>query len=355
MKRILIMLAGFAACLAARAQSADTVRLAFIGDVMSHHPQVTAALRAGADPAADSSYDYSDCFKYVRPFFDSADFVVANMEFPVGVRPYTGYPQFSAPPAAAYETLRSGVDLFLAANNHICDKGLAGMDSTYTIYSRMGVPFTGFYRSEGEELEKYPLTVSVKGIRIAIINFTYGTNGLPVPAPYRVSTMDTASVRAAVERAREQKADYIIAMPHWGEEYHLDFNASQKWWAEFLCQCGVDAIIGGHPHVVQAVESSPCPVTVWSLGNFVSNMSVPNAQIGMLFEMKLVRDDNGSVRAVDPEPTYLWCARKGMLEPNYVVLPIKDWIGRRDEFRVKEEYDKMEREWESVKRKFGIE
>ena len=219
-----MFLAGIAACLAARAQSADTVRLAFIGDVMSHHPQVTAALRAGADPAADSSYDYSDCFKYVRPFFDSADFVVANMEFPVGVRPYTGYPQFSAPPAAAYETLRSGVDLFLAANNHICDKGLAGMDSTYTIYSRMGVPFTGFYRSEGEELEKYPLTVSVKGIRIAIINFTYGTNGLPVPAPYRVSTMDTASVRAAVERAREQKADYIIAMPHWGEEYQLKQN-----------------------------------------------------------------------------------------------------------------------------------
>lgn len=354
MKRFLLMVAGLAACIVAQAQSTDTIRLAFIGDVMSHYPQVTAALQKDADPALEDSFDYAPCYKYVKPYFDSADFVIANMEFPVGVRPYTGYPQFSAPVAAAKEAQRSGVDLFLAANNHICDKGLAGMDSTYSIYTRMGVPFTGFYRSESEEIEKCPLTVSIKGLNIAIINFTYGTNGLPVPAPYRVSKMDSTSIRAAVARAKEQQADYIIAMPHWGEEYHLDYSAEQQRWAGLLHEWGVDAIIGGHPHVVQAVEESPCPVTLYSLGNFVSNMSVANAQIGMLFELTLVKEEDGSVKVEGYRPVYLWCARKGMLEENYVVLPIPDWLGRRDEFRIKEEYDKMEREWENIKKKFGL-
>ena len=205
----------------------DTVSLLFIGDVMSHSPQVTAAQKPGSDRNDPASFDYSACFRHLKDRFEAADFVVANMEFPCGVAPYTGFPQFSAPRSLAEEARRAGVDLFLTANNHICDKGRAGMDSTYAIYARMGVPFTGIYRGDGGEYAQNPLIINIKGFHVAFINFTYGTNGLPVPDHWRVNLLDSVRVKAAVERARERRADLVIALPHWGLEYHLDPSAEQ--------------------------------------------------------------------------------------------------------------------------------
>ena len=154
--------------LPAAARQPDTVRVVFVGDVMSHGPQVTAALRHGGNPANPADYDYGSYFQYVQPWFQEADLVVANMEFPVGVLPYSGYPFFSAPPALPDEAKRSHVTVFLTANNHLCDRGRVGLDSTYVNYSRLGVPFTGFYRSAGEEYENDPLILNIRGHRIAL-------------------------------------------------------------------------------------------------------------------------------------------------------------------------------------------
>ena len=178
-RKLSLLWFALSACPAVQGAQPDTVRIVFIGDVMSHGPQLTAALRRGGDRSNPADFDYSACFRHVRDRFDRADFVVANMEFPVGVVPYSGYPLFSAPQSLAREARRSGIGLFLAANNHICDKGRAGLDSTYAVYSRLDVPFTGFYRSEGEEFENNPLIINIKGIDVAFINFTYGTNGMP--------------------------------------------------------------------------------------------------------------------------------------------------------------------------------
>ena len=357
-KRILaIVLMVFASLAAGRWEAEaqpDTIRIVFIGDVMSHSPQVTAALRPGCDRSDPASYDYSSYFRYVKDRFDAADFVVANMEFPCGVAPYTGYPQFSAPLSLAEEARRAGVDLFLTANNHICDKGRAGIDSTYVIYTRMGVPFTGIFRSEGEEYDRNPLIVPIKGIPVAFINFTYGTNGLPVPAPWRVNGMDSVQVKAAVRRAKERKAALVVALPHWGEEYHLDPSAQQKEWAEMLFRNGVDAIVGGHPHVVQPTRFEPPHAIAYSLGNYISNQSHPYTQIGMLYELEVVCDDYGNARITNAFPTYLWCSRQGMYERNYTVFPIHEWIGTRESWIDKREYDKMVREWELIRKKFGL-
>ena len=336
------------------ARDADTVRIVFIGDVMSHGPQVTAALKPGGDRTKAEDFDYSSYFRHVRDRFDKADFAVANMEFPCGVVPYSGYPQFSAPKSIAEEAMRSGIDLFLTANNHICDKGSAGLDSTYAIYCRLGVTFTGTYRSEGEEYECNPMIVNIKGINVAFINFTYGTNGLPVPPPWKVSGLDSVHVKDVVARARDRGADVLVALPHWGEEYHLEPSAVQKRWAQMLFRCGVDAIIGSHPHVVQPTQFEAPHALAWSLGNYISNQSDPNTRIGMLYELVLVTDRKGNTRIADAFPTYLWCARKGTLERNYTVIPILDWIGRRDSWIDKSDYDRMVREWEALKIKFGL-
>ena len=353
-RKLPLLLLCLAQALTILAAQPDTIRIVFIGDVMSHGPQVTAALRPGGNPAHPADFDYRSYFQYVRPWFREADLVVANMEFPVGVQPYSGYPFFSAPPALPEEAQRSCVDVFLTANNHLCDRGRAGLDSTYIHYSRMGVRFTGFYRSEGEEYEKDPLIIDIRGHRIALANFTYGTNGLPVPPPYRINLLDSTHIKEVLARGRTRGAEYIIALPHWGEEYQLTPNASQRSWADLFFREGADAIVGAHTHVVQPVELAEDgrPVA-WSLGNYVSNQPFPYSQIGMLLSLTLVCDED-SISVAGLCPTYLWCSRHGMYEKNYTVFPILDWIGRRDEWLNKSEYDKMLREWTDLKTKFNL-
>lgn len=353
-RKALLMLLGVVICLSSEAAQPDTIRIVFIGDVMTHGPQVTAALRSGGDRNNPADYDYSDCFRHVADRFAAADFVVANMEFPCGVTPYSGYPQFSAPQSLAYEAKQAGVDLFLAANNHICDKGRTGIDSTYIVYSRMEIPFTGIYRSEGEEFIKNPLIVNIKGHEIAFINFTYGTNGLPVPDPWQVNLLDSAHVQKVIERAKVRGAELIIALPHWGLEYHLEPSESQLNWAGFLHRNGVAAIVGSHPHVVQPAVFAPPFATAYSLGNFISNQSDIFTQIGMLYELVLTSGDGGGLSIAAAVPTYTWCSRRRMLEANYTVIPILEWLGRRDEWSDKSDYDKMLREWTALKTKFNL-
>ena len=189
----------------------DTLSILFMGDVMQHSRQLQSAHIPGTDTLVASSYDYSSYFTHIRPYIDSADLTVANMEFCLGGPPYTGYPSFSAPESIAEEAAEAGIGLFLCANNHICDRGRRGLTSSFEKYSEIGVPITGIYRDSLSWMNDNPLITVIKGIKIAFVNFTYGTNGVRVPAPYIVNMMDRHSVREAIERAREAEADIILA------------------------------------------------------------------------------------------------------------------------------------------------
>ena len=261
----------------------DTLSILFMGDVMQHRQQLHSALIPGTDSTLSSSYDYSSYFAHVQHFIDEADFTVANMEFCLGGPPYTGYPSFSAPEALAEEAAEAGIDLFLCANNHICDKGRRGLVSSLEKYGKIGVPVTGVYRDSLDEQKHNPYIAELGGVRVAFINFTYGTNGIRVPEPFIVNMMDKEKVREAFVRAREKEADIIIALPHWGQEYTTVPDSRQREWAEFLLECGADAVIGSHPHVDQPVEF---PVA-YSMGNFISNMSLRNTELGLMIILKI--------------------------------------------------------------------
>lgn len=322
----------------------DTISLAFIGDVMQHKRQLHLALRNGKDTLADSSYDYSSYFRYTQDILSGADFAVANMEFVCGLPPFTGYPSFSAPATLAEATAKAGIDLFLCANNHIFDKGQAGFEKTVLTYGRMGIPYTGVYRNREEQETLYPYITDIKGIKCAFINFTYGTNAAASKAV--VSRMDSTSVTRAIGRAKEMGADFIIALPHWGTEYEITESAQQRRWEEMLYRHGVDIIIGGHPHVVQPVNiikgdnGEIKHITAFSLGNFISNMSAKNTQIGFIFVVKLIKEGS-KVRILSGEPVWLWCGRGGRFEPDYTTFPVRDFIGKPELFPNKHEYQKM--------------
>jgi poly-gamma-glutamate capsule biosynthesis protein CapA/YwtB (metallophosphatase superfamily) len=331
-------------------QPYDTVMLAFIGDVMQHGVQVKKALKKGHNPAMQSSYDYSTAFKYLSKTLSGADLATANMEFPVGDYPFGQYPNFKAPVAIAKEAKKSGIDLFLLANNHMADQGTEGFIKSLNIYDSLGMKYTGAYKSFNESQEKAPAIFELKGIKIAIINFCYGLN-CSLEGSATVSLMDSTTIKSEIMRAKERNADIIVATPHWGTEYHLFPSKSQKKWAEMLFRNGVHIVIGTHPHVPQTWEIQNNKynarlvdrVIFYSLGNFISNQSNPDyTQLELLAEIPIVRNNlTGEIAIGIPKHTFLWCFKAGEMENNYTVVPVKFLKGKKHLVRNKEQYERM--------------
>jgi len=153
-----------------------TATLAVCGDVMSHSPQTNDAYDAATD-----TYSYMNCFQYVAPWIQEADYAVANFETTLNGPPYSGYPQFCAPDALAYNMKEIGFDLVSTANNHSMDKGFNGVVRTLDTLDAAGLEHVGSYRTQAEFDENKGIeVVDVGGIQVAFLSYTYGTNGIPI-------------------------------------------------------------------------------------------------------------------------------------------------------------------------------
>lgn len=328
--------------------STDTLTIRFMGDVMMHSNQIANARRNV------SEYDFSSYFSLIEDEIREADLAVANLEFTLAGEPYSGYPCFSAPDTLASYLADCGFDIFLAANNHIFDKGVKGARRTIDIYRRLGeekgIMFTGI-AADKEELEaSNPLIFRRNGIRFALVNVTYGTNsGLGSRWPATNYLSSRQEILDALSKAEEEDCDITIAMPHWGMEYVLEHSQRQEETAMWLADNGADIIIGTHPHVIQdfqilSVEEGDrkrnVPVA-YSLGNAVSNMSAKNTQLELMATLRIVREGNGDIKVLPLEFTYLWCSRPGGYDDSYTVIPVVEFTGRREEWKGASDYDKM--------------
>jgi poly-gamma-glutamate capsule biosynthesis protein CapA/YwtB (metallophosphatase superfamily) len=313
----------------------DTSRLSllFIGDIMQHDSQINAAF----DPNT-GSYDYEECFRYVRPLFESVDLAIGNLEVTLGGRPFKGYPQFSAPDDLAVELKRSGMDVLVTANNHCVDRGRKGLERTIHILDSLQVPHTGTFLDSSHRSGAYPLLVEKNGFRLSLLNYTYGTNGIAVPAPNIVNLIDTAQMKIDFDSARRQSTDAVIVFLHWGAEYQPLPNKSQLDIAKFCFQHGAKLVIGAHPHVLQPMEwrKAEDQLVVYSLGNFVSGQrSRYRDGGGMLFvDLIKFKDSLSSTTrianaAYELQYVYQNARRK------YVVLPVLDF--ENDSLVVREE------------------
>jgi poly-gamma-glutamate synthesis protein (capsule biosynthesis protein) len=329
------------------ATQSDTLRLLFIGDIMQHYEQVESSRRKAKIPLQKEWYDYSGCFRYVKERFAQADITIANMETTFAGKPYTGYPSFSSPPSLLQAAHENGIDIFLTANNHICDKGRNGLEKSIRLYDSLKIPFTGIYRSRAEELEKNPMVIEKKGFRIALLNYTCGTNGAAPPAPYVVNMADTANMSMDIARSKALDPDLIIVCVHWGAEYKRVHNQQQEMIAKFLNNKGVPVIIGSHPHVPQekqvvfSPEGKVLSITYYSLGNAISNMTAPFTRIGMMAEISLCRDSSGKADILPPQTEYVWTSRPGLFNDNYTILPVARYADSAGLFRSRTEYDRM--------------
>ncbi len=329
----------------------DTLTIRILGDIMMHTKQIEAAKQA------DGSYDFNSYFRFIKNRIKEADIAIANMEFTLAGEPYSGYPCFSAPDGFETYLADCGFDVFLAANNHIFDKGTKGAVRTLEKYRRLSeegrIRFTGIAGDEKEMDGNTPLYIKVKGISLALLNFTYGTNaGLSSAWPKTNYESERTRLTEALGKALE--ADFVIALPHWGTEYVLRHSAKQRETAEWLVRNGADIIIGAHPHTVQDKETIEGVTVVYSLGNAVSNMSATNTQLELMATLKLVRKEDGGIEALPLELEYLWCSRPGGYNDTYTVIPVKEFLDKKGYWKNQADYWKMVGTYERVSTETGI-
>ncbi|MCW5923479.1 MAG: CapA family protein [Saprospiraceae bacterium] len=272
----------------------DTLRLVFAGDIMGHAPQIKSA-----EVVADKKYDYTPCFKYVKPILEAADLAIGNLELTLpGKPPYNGYPMFRSPDDLAAALKEAGFDLLVTANNHSNDSRGAGLVSTINTLRELGFHQTGTFKNATDRASTYPLMMYKNNLKLAFLNYTYDTNGVPTEAPTIVNLIDTVQMGKDLAEARARKPHFIIVVMHWGLEYQLKENDEQRRLAKFLIRNGADMVIGAHPHVVQPIRTERVTMpdgavkealVVYSLGNFISNQQRPHTDGGILFQVDLLK------------------------------------------------------------------
>lgn len=300
----------------------DSLSILVAGDLMQHQPQINAAFNG-------KGYDYTDCFSLVKDEISKADIAIANFEVTLGGKPYKGYPCFSAPDEYLRAILDAGFDVLTTGNNHCLDTRQRGLERTIDMMDSLHVPHLGTYKNAQEREKNYPLIAEKNGFRIALLNFTYATNGLRVQAPNIVNYIDKTQIAADIKKAKSMNPDLIIAIPHWGIEYSLHPNKPDKELADWLFSQGVDHIIGGHPHVLQPMErrngtaENGGNLLVYSLGNYISNQYMDNTVGGGMVRMDFVKE-NGKVKLVKYGYMLTYCSRpRNSGKKNYRIVPVE--------------------------------
>lgn len=279
--------------------------LAFVGDVMQHGMQLKASMQP------DGRYSWDGVFDAVAPVLRGADVTLVNLETPIGGHApgespvYSGYPLFNAPPVLIDALVEAGVDVVQTANNHCLDRGEPGLYTTLEHLHAAGLQTAGTYASQAARDDGAARVRLTDGAAIAVLAYTYGTNGEPMPEgkPWTVNWIDEPLMRADIAAARAW-ADLVIVGVHWGREYRHAPEPEMVRLARSLVDGGADIVWGHHPHVVQPHERHRAPdgrdgLILYSLGNFVSNQRVPQRDGGLIARVRVSRCVSDGPLSVD--------------------------------------------------------
>jgi poly-gamma-glutamate synthesis protein (capsule biosynthesis protein) len=271
----------------------DAFTLVATGDLLIHGPVASRALADGDG----KRYDFRPMLRKVRPIIAGADLALCHIETPMSAddRDISGYPIFNTPHELADAVAWAGYDGCSTASNHSVDRELAGVRDTLHALDARRLAHAGTARSatEARRIELH----AVKGAVVAHLSYTYGTNGMPVPAgaPWSVNLISIRGILADARRARAAGATFVVVSLHWGEEYRTEPTATQLSQAKvLLASPDVDLIFGDHVHVQQPVERVGDKYVVYGMGNLLSNQSpaaalAPQTQDGAIVGVRVVR------------------------------------------------------------------
>ena len=277
------------------------ITLVMVGDVLLHERVTQSGLKE------DGTYNFDHLFANVKDDIESADIALVNQEVILGGSAIglSGYPAFNGPFEVGDALVNAGFDVILHATNHALDRGSQGVLNCigYWKTEHPDIDFIGINESQEEQDTVH--ICEADGMKIAILNYTYGTNGIepPYDMPYAVNYLDEDTLARDLAYA-EENADFTVVCPHWGTEYVHDPDDSQKYWADIMIENGADLIIGTHPHVIEPVEIIDGVPVFWSLGNFVNSTAeegegVADRMLGAMARITLDCTENGKLTVSD--------------------------------------------------------
>ncbi|MDR0315022.1 MAG: CapA family protein [Oscillospiraceae bacterium] len=324
----------------------STAKILSTGDILIHEPILVNAKNN------DNTYDFTRSFSHVKDIISKADFAVCNLEVTLAGagKGYSSFPLFNTPDEIVSALKSTGFDLLLTANNHSYDTGLSGLYRTVDVIAEKNLYSTGSRSSRDDKLYK---VVDVSGIKIGMINYTYETspqkagrkslNGnLMDPDAndminsFRYDRLDEfyKDIESKIIGMKKDGAQAVMLYIHWGDEYQLSPNSYQKEIAKKMSELGVDVLIGGHPHVIQPVETIENEVNdnkmlcVYSLGNALSNQRIKymgiktgHTEDGMFFYTTFTKYSDGTVKLTSVEcvPTWVNIAQVGSKSIHQIV------------------------------------
>lgn len=273
-------------------QEPISITLALVGDIMVHQSQLNAAL-----DKKTGQYNFSDYFQSVRNYLQEADLTIGNLETTVAGknRGYSGYPVFNTPAQLLLAAKEAGFDVLTNANNHSMDRGASGVLATIQQLEQAGLKHAGTSASL-QERSNY-LVVDIKGIRLAILAYTYGTNGIAVPKgqEFLVNMVNLPEITEDIRQVRALGVDVVLVFPHFGTEYSRVPGNKEKELVEQFFKAGADIVAGSHPHVLQPMLRRDTleqegMFLAYSLGNFISAQRDKYKDSGIILNLTLQKD-----------------------------------------------------------------
>lgn len=344
----------------APATSNETISEATIlsgGDLL-----ISSRVLEGAE-GSDGTWEFDRIFQSVKDIVSDADYAVLNLETSFGGKElgYSGFPKFNTPEEAITAAKDAGFDMLLTASNHSYDIGYDALINKLDILESEGLDYVGTRKNTEDPLHK---VIVVNDIKIGVLNYTQetgsstkeepilnatgtGPNGSyeyvvvdekarPLIASYNKKHLDEfyETLETDVETLRAEGAEVIFAYPHWGSEYNIDYNDLEDEIAQKMCDLGIDAIIGGHPHVVEPVKvytsdiSDKTTICLHSMGNFVSSMrntddkdNANYVEDGVLFQLTVSKYTDGTCAVTLAEAIPTW-VKKTADKHEYEVIPL---------------------------------
>ncbi len=307
-------------------KNADTINISVVGDLMCHSVQFNYA-RVGKD-----SFDFNPVYREVKKYFSESDFVLGNLETVTAgkSKAYSGYPFFNSPDEFIEALANSGFDLLSASNNHALDQGEDGIRRTIAQLVKNNIAYNGTFVSQRDR--DSIRVFNIKGIKIAFLAYTYGTNGIPIPKgkSYLINLIDYEKIHNDIKSAKLKKVDLTLVHFHFGDEYKREPTKYQLSVVDSTIRFGADIIIGGHPHVLEPVKfyksnsnGFDSAFVAYSMGNFISNQRWRYSDAGIILNLKIIKNlatDSLFLSEVNYIPTYVF---KGETENGreYIILP----------------------------------
>jgi poly-gamma-glutamate synthesis protein (capsule biosynthesis protein) len=304
--------------------SISEISINLVGDLMCHLPQTNNA------KLSNGEYDFNPSFEYVKPYLKDADITIGNLEttFAGTGQPYAGYPAFNSPDSYCTAIKNAGFDFLVTANNHSMDTREVGLLRTIEVIKKNNLGYAGTYLNQRDHDSIRIL--NIKGIKLGILNYTYGTNGsYPVSEhKFMLNVIDSAGIVSAVKLAKQKGADIILVFYHMGLENVTEPTQAQKDAVRFALEAGATLVIGAHPHMIgptQKVYSEAIKDTAfvaYSLGNFLSNQYWRYTDAGVI--LKLVIQKNYTKHTTRfKEANYLptWVYRGDGTKKMHILFP----------------------------------